>query len=70
MRDVRVRGAIGVVELDRTPDHQAMTARFAARRVCIRPFNKIVYRTPAFIAADDDLARLIGAVVADLSERH
>jgi adenosylmethionine-8-amino-7-oxononanoate aminotransferase len=68
VRDVRVRGAIGVVELDAAPDHQEITARFAARGVWIRPFNRIVYLTPALIIGDDDLERLTGAIVAVLGE--
>ena len=65
--DVRVRGAIGVVELQAAPDHGALTARFATRGVWIRPFNRIVYLTPAFVASDDDVAHLTGAIRAEMA---
>lgn len=65
--DVRVRGAIGVVELDRI-DIAALKARFVEQGVYIRPFGRIVYLTPAFTIAADDLARLTEAIVAVLSE--
>lgn len=67
--DVRVRGAIGVVELKQAPDHGALTEAFAARGVWIRPFGRIVYLTPAFIASDADLDVLTGAICDVLGER-
>jgi adenosylmethionine-8-amino-7-oxononanoate aminotransferase len=63
VRDVRVRGAIGVVELDRIDDPAALRSRFVAEGVFIRPFGKIVYLTPAFTINADELARLTGAIV-------
>ncbi|MES1156153.1 MAG: adenosylmethionine--8-amino-7-oxononanoate transaminase [Alphaproteobacteria bacterium] len=67
VRDVRVRGAIGVVELEAPPNYAALTAAFVGRGVWIRPFNKIVYLTPAFIASDDDVAKLTSAITAVLA---
>lgn len=61
--DVRVLGAIGVVELKQPPDIKALIARFVDEGVWIKPFGRIVYLTPALIASDDDLARLTGAIV-------
>lgn len=63
VRDVRVRGAIGVVELDRIDDLGALRARFVAEGCFIRPIGNIVYLTPAFTIAPDDLAALTGTVV-------
>jgi adenosylmethionine-8-amino-7-oxononanoate aminotransferase len=62
VKDVRVRGAIGVVELDRPPELQAMRARFLEEGVFIRPFGSIVYLTPSFVIAPDDLTKLTGAI--------
>jgi adenosylmethionine-8-amino-7-oxononanoate aminotransferase len=62
VKDVRVQGAIGVVELDRIADLDAMRARFAAEGVFIRPFGNTVYLTPAFTISSDELATLTGAV--------
>jgi adenosylmethionine-8-amino-7-oxononanoate aminotransferase len=60
--DVRVRGAIGVVELHKAPDRAALTARFLELGVWIRPLDRIVYLTPPLIASDDDVAMLTGAI--------
>lgn len=68
VRDVRVRGAIGVVELDRIDDLAALRARFVAEGVFIRPFGRIVYLTPAFTISDDELATLTGAIVTVVGE--
>jgi len=66
--DVRVKGAIGVVELDRIDDPDALRDRFVERGVFIRPFGSIVYLTPALTIDTDDLERLTGAIVAVLGQ--
>jgi adenosylmethionine---8-amino-7-oxononanoate aminotransferase len=65
--DVRVRGAIGVVELDHIDNLDVLKRRFVEAGVWIRPFGRIVYLTPAFTIDEDDLAKLTGAVVKVLS---
>ncbi|HEX4410639.1 MAG TPA: adenosylmethionine--8-amino-7-oxononanoate transaminase [Xanthobacteraceae bacterium] len=67
--DVRVKGAIGVVELDRIENLNALRQRFIDKGVFVRPFGNIVYLTPAFAIAEDELATLTGAVAAVLGER-
>ena len=62
VKDVRVRGAIGVVELDRIENLNDLRQRFVAEGVFIRPFDDIVYLTPAFTIADDELAKLTDAI--------
>ena len=62
IKDVRVRG-VGVVELDRIDDLEGLRARFVEEGVFVRPFGSIVYLTPAFTIAEEELARLTGAVV-------
>jgi adenosylmethionine-8-amino-7-oxononanoate aminotransferase len=62
VKDVRVKGAIGVVELDRINDLNALRQRFVAEGVFIRPFGSIVYLTPAFTIADEELGKLTDAV--------
>jgi adenosylmethionine-8-amino-7-oxononanoate aminotransferase len=66
--DVRVKGAIGVVELARIDDLTALRRRFVAEGVFVRPFGKVVYLTPAFTIDADDLARLTAAVVKVIGE--
>lgn len=62
VQDVRVKGAIGVVELDRIGNLNALRQRLIAEGVFIRPFGNIVYLTPAFTIAEDELAQLMDAV--------
>jgi adenosylmethionine-8-amino-7-oxononanoate aminotransferase len=69
VKDVRVKGAIGVVELDRIADLNALRARFIAEGVFIRPFGNVVYLAPAFTIAEDELARLTDAIRRVLGTR-
>jgi adenosylmethionine---8-amino-7-oxononanoate aminotransferase len=68
VRDVRVTGAIGVVELDRIDNLDALRRRFIAEGVFVRPFGSVVYLTPAFTIAEPELARLTEAVNRVLAE--
>src|SRR6516164_7202719 len=68
VKDVRVLGAIGVVELERIADVEALRARFVAEGVFIRPFGSVIYLTPAFTTASDELATLTRAVVRVVGE--
>jgi adenosylmethionine-8-amino-7-oxononanoate aminotransferase len=67
VRDVRVKGAIGVIELDRL-DPNDLRRRFIDKGVWIRPFGNIVYTTPPLIISDDDLAALTTAMVEVVRE--
>jgi len=60
--DVRVLGAIGVVEFDAAVAVSDLCARFADEGVWIRPMGKVIYLTPAFMTPDCDLALLTQAV--------
>ena len=60
--DVRVKGAIGVVELARQPDLERLRARFVEEGVWVRPFGRVVYLMPAFTIGEKELAELIRAV--------
>ena len=63
VKDVRVKGAIGVVELDRIADLNALRSRFVEEGVFIRPFGNVIYLTPSFTIAPDELSKLTGAIV-------
>jgi adenosylmethionine-8-amino-7-oxononanoate aminotransferase len=61
--DVRVKGAIGVVEMDHIDNLDALRARFVEQGVFVRPFGNIIYLTPPFTIAGDELKTLTDAVV-------
>ncbi|OEJ37870.1 adenosylmethionine--8-amino-7-oxononanoate transaminase [Streptomyces agglomeratus] len=64
VRDVRVLGAIGVVQLDREVDMAAATAATVREGVWLRPFRDLIYTMPPYVTNDADLARICGAVRA------
>lgn len=63
VHDVRVLGAIGVVELKQAVDMKTITEKFVAEGVWIRPFGKLVYLMPPYVISEQDLDSLIQAVV-------
>ena len=63
VKDVRVMGAIGVVEMERIDNLDALRARFVEEGVFIRPFSNVIYLTPAFTIAADELKALTDAVM-------
>ncbi|MEV5277816.1 adenosylmethionine--8-amino-7-oxononanoate transaminase [Streptomyces sp. NPDC051994] len=68
VRDVRVRGAIGVVQLDHDVDMAAATGAAVREGVWLRPFRDLVYTMPPYVTGDDDLARICRAVCAAARE--
>ncbi|ACD91446.1 adenosylmethionine-8-amino-7-oxononanoate aminotransferase [Chlorobium limicola DSM 245] len=60
--DVRVLGAIGVVELERPVDMGSIQKQFVARGVWVRPFGRLVYLMPPFIIDEGELGTLTSAV--------
>ena len=68
VKDVRVKGAIGVVELDQIGDLNALRGRFAEQGVFVRPIGNVIYLTPAFTISADELKMLTDAVVKAVRE--
>lgn len=66
VRDVRVLGAIGVVELDGIQDREALKRRLVEAGVWVRPFGNVVYLTPALTIGAEELDILMRAVVGVL----
>ncbi|MFI9356046.1 adenosylmethionine--8-amino-7-oxononanoate transaminase [Streptomyces lydicus] len=68
VRDVRVLGAIGVVQLDHPVDVAAATRAALREGVWLRPFRDMIYTMPPYITGDDDVARIGAAVCAAARE--
>ncbi|MGV9881613.1 adenosylmethionine--8-amino-7-oxononanoate transaminase [Streptomyces sp. NPDC003006] len=68
VREVRVLGAIGVVQLDHPVDMAAATRAAVREGVWVRPFRDLIYTMPPFITGDDDVAQIARAVCAAARE--
>lgn len=64
VRDVRVCGAIGVVQLDRPVDMVAATDAAVAAGAWLRPFRDLVYTMPPFISTDADIDVIVDGIGA------
>jgi adenosylmethionine-8-amino-7-oxononanoate aminotransferase len=60
--DVRVLGAIGVVECRQPVEVEQAQRRFVDAGVWIRPFGNLVYLMPAYVIDADDLSKLTGSI--------
>ncbi|WP_026423680.1 adenosylmethionine--8-amino-7-oxononanoate transaminase [Actinokineospora inagensis] len=64
VKDVRVLGAIGVVQLDHPVDMAKATDAAVDAGVWLRPFRDLVYTMPPYICTSDDIATITAGVVA------
>ncbi len=62
--DVRVLGAVGVIQLDHPVDVPAATTEAARHGVWIRPFRDLVYTMPPYVTADDELRQICAGLIA------
>jgi adenosylmethionine-8-amino-7-oxononanoate aminotransferase len=60
--DVRVKGAVGVVQMDAPVDRPALRAAFVSKGAWIKPFNDVIYLTPPLVIDSGDLSRLTRAI--------
>ncbi|MFE6550015.1 adenosylmethionine--8-amino-7-oxononanoate transaminase [Streptomyces sp. NPDC057746] len=68
VREVRVLGAIGVVQLDHEVDMTAATRAAVREGVWLRPFRDLVYTMPPYVTGDADVARIARAMRAAARE--
>ncbi|WP_405689624.1 adenosylmethionine--8-amino-7-oxononanoate transaminase [Streptomyces sp. NBC_00057] len=68
VRDVRVLGAVGVVQLDHQVDMETATRAAVREGVWLRPFRDLVYTMPPYVTGDEDVARISRAVCAAARE--
>jgi len=64
VREVRVLGAIGVLEMREPIDVAAAQRMFVERGVWIRPFGRLAYVMPPYVIEPDELSELTGALLA------
>jgi adenosylmethionine-8-amino-7-oxononanoate aminotransferase len=69
VRDVRVKGAVGVVQMDRPVAAAELRARFVEKGCWIKPFGDVIYLTPPFIIEEADLSALTRAIEGVLTGR-
>lgn len=69
VRDVRVKGAIGAVQMDAPVDAIGLRARFVGQGCWIKPFGDVIYLTPPFVIEPNDLSKLTRAIVNEIRKK-
>jgi adenosylmethionine-8-amino-7-oxononanoate aminotransferase len=70
VRDARVLGAIGVIELEQPVNMRAATAAAVQAGVWLRPFGHLIYAMPPYVIGGEDLARVCAAMLAAARASH
>ncbi|MGZ0151045.1 adenosylmethionine--8-amino-7-oxononanoate transaminase [Kribbella sp. WER1] len=68
VKDVRVIGAVGVVQLGGPVDLPRMTEAALRRGVWVRPFRDLVYTMPPYVCTDDEIATIAAAITGAVEE--
>lgn len=70
IRDVRVLGAVGVLELDQPVDVARVTAAALDRGVWVRPFRNLVYTMPPYTCTQEEIDTITAAMIGAVEEVH
>jgi adenosylmethionine-8-amino-7-oxononanoate aminotransferase len=69
VKDVRVLGSIGVIEMEQPVDMATIQEQLVAQGIWLRPFGRLIYTIPPYTISDEDIATLCQGMVAVVKQQ-
>jgi adenosylmethionine---8-amino-7-oxononanoate aminotransferase len=69
VRDVRIKGAIGAVQMNAPVDTVRLRSQFVEKGCWIKPFGAVIYLTPPFVIDTNDLSKLTRTIVDEVGKK-